>query len=360
MAPKLRWLLPGFAVVTCLGLAGPALGALTPRLVVSSVTAGPGQTVTIAASKQMADDPLARIEFFVPTGFGLNAPAPGASVGTATGRVVLRDTAPGREQAMTGKVSAVALDDPRIAYEGSTCDTSQHLAAWLVQLKGAKGTSLAFPVYVDASSGASTDWGPYVLVACFRSADLAPNDPNRSAGGALVDAFDLSLKPFARPTTAGSFRWRSLWTPYTAGTDTQNTAGNVEAQSVAVIPTGQIVIFGKRANTTVHGKTVFRIEISGQVLVQSEPVGPVVVTVRHGSSAAHLVSLGSAHTGSDGGYTIFATLTRPYQFFQASADVPAKDLGAAGCQASFTSTPCVDATSGAGRVVSGLMRVKRR
>jgi hypothetical protein len=357
MAGKVRWLLVGLVVASALALTGPSFGAVTPRLVVSAVADVSGQTLTINASKQKADDPLARIQFFVPTGFALNSPAPGRSVGTATARVILRDSDPTHEQPMAGTVTAIAPTDSRIAYEGSTCDASQHLAAWLVQLKSSKAT-VAFPVYVDASSGDSTAWGPYVLVACFRSPDLAASDPNRSPGGAILDAFTLDLNPFDRPTTAGEFRWRSLWTPYTVGTGTLNTAGNVEAQSLVVIPTGQIVIFGKRANKTVQGKTVFRLQISGQVLVQSEPVGPVVVTVRHGAGKDHLVSLGAVHTGGDGGYTIFARLAKGPQYYQAAAYVPPKDLGPSGCEASFPNTPCLSATSGAGRVVSGLMLVR--
>src|SRR4051812_40265428 len=127
----------GALVVAALALAGSAFGAVTPRLVVTSVEAGPGQTLTVDASKQKADDPLARIQLFVPTGFQLNAPAPGGTVGTATARVVLRDSDPNHEQVMQGKVTAITPTDARVAYEGASCDATQHLAAWLVQLKGA-------------------------------------------------------------------------------------------------------------------------------------------------------------------------------------------------------------------------------
>jgi hypothetical protein len=99
--------------------------------------------------------------------------------------------------------------------------------------------------------------------------------------------------------------------------------------------------------------------VSGQVLVGGEPVGSVTVTIRHGSSPTKLVALGTFKAGADGGYTAFATLTKSRQYFQASAHLPAKDLGASGCQASFSGVPCVDATTGAGRAVSGIMLVKK-
>ncbi len=149
---------------------------------------------------------------------------------------------------MIGGVSAIALTSTSIAYENTSCDGDQHLAAWMVQLKGAKGSTLSFPIFVDATSGASTSFGPYVLVACFRPADIAANDPNRSAAGSVVDSFSLALSPFFRPTVDGDYRWRSVWTPFTAGTGTLNTAGAVEAQSIVTIPTGQVVIFGKKSS----------------------------------------------------------------------------------------------------------------
>ena len=59
------------------------------------------------------------------------------------------------------------------------------------------------------------------------------------------------------------------------------------------------------------------------------------------------------------GYTKTVTLLARSQYFQASTHLPAKDLGATGCQASFPGVPCVSATQGAGRAISGTMLFKR-
>jgi hypothetical protein len=252
-------------------------------------------------------------------------------------------------------VIAIGPTDGSVAWEAMNCDGNTHLAAWMVQLSSPKGASLSFPVFVDGPSS----FGPYVLVACFRPADLPAGTANRSAFGAVVDSFTLSLTPFQRPTVAGDYRWRSLWTPFSPGTGTLDTTRNVEAQSIVTIPDGQIVIYGKKSAGKLHGKTVVRVLISGQVLVGGEPVGPQLVTIRHGSSPTKLASLGSVKAGTDGGYTKLVTLTRKREYFQASAYLSAKDLGAGGCQASFTGVPCVDATTGAGRAISGTMLVKR-
>ena len=355
---KARVGLLGLAGMIGLIVAGPSLGAVTPHLVVRSTEAGPGQTLSIVASRQKADDPVGRVQLYVPTGFTLNSPASG-SVGKAAANVVMRDVNPNAATTMTGGVSAISPASTSIAYENTNCDGDQHLAAWMVQLKGAKGSSLSFPIFVDATSGANASFGPYVLVACFRPADIAATDPGRSVAGSVVDSFSLALSPFFRPTTDGDYRWRSVWTPFTAGTGTLNTAGAVEAQSVVTIPTGQIVIFGKKSTLSVHGKKIVRVTITGQVLVGGEPVGPGLVTIRHGATPGKLVSLGGAKVGTDGGYTTFATLLGPKEYFQAGSLLAAKDLGASGCQASFASVPCIDATSGGGRTISGTMLIRR-
>jgi hypothetical protein len=355
---KVRVGLFGLAGMIALVVAGRSLGAVTPHLIVTSTEVGPGQTLSIVASKQKADDAVGRVQFYVPTGFTLNSPASG-SVGKATAKVVMRDVDPNAEAMMIGGVSAISPSSTSIAYENTNCDGDQHLAAWMVQLKGAKNSTLSFPIFVDATSGASTSFGPYVLVACFRPADIAATDPNRSAAGSVIDSFSLALSPFFRPTADGDYRWRSVWTPFTAGTGTLNTAGAVEAQSIVTIPTGQVVIFGKKSTVSVRGKRIVRVAITGQVLVGGEPVGPGLVTIRHGSTSDKLISLGGAKVGTDGGYTMFATLLGPKEYFQASSSLVAKDLGASGCQASFTSVPCIDATSGGGRTISGTMLIKR-
>jgi hypothetical protein len=355
---KARIGLVAVAGAIALIVAGRSLGAVTPHLIVTSTEAGPGQTLSIVASKQKADDPVGRVQLYVPTGFTLNSPASG-SVGKATAKVVMRDVSPTAEATMIGGVSAISPASASIAYENANCDGDQHLAAWMVQLKGGKGSSLSFPIFVDATSGASASFGPYVLVACFRPADIAATDPNRSAAGSVVDSLSLALSPFFRPTTDGDYRWRSVWTPFTAGTGTLNTAGAVEAQSIVTIPTGQVVIFGKKSTVSVRGKRIVRVTITGQVLVGGEPVGPGLVTIRHGATSGKLISLGGAKVGTDGGYTTFATLLGPKEYFQASSLLAAKDLGASGCQASFTGVPCIDATSGGGRTISGTMLVKR-
>ena len=334
-----------------LGLAGTSLGAVTPHLVVSSTAAGPGQTLTISASKPMADDAVGRVQLFVPTGFPLEL---------ARGRRQRRqgDREGGHARPRPGRRAGADRHDHRDradrrlrrlrGLELRPEPASRRVDGAAERTEGQPPFS--FPIFVDATSGANTAFGPYVLVACFRPADVAAGTPNRSANGAVIDSFTLSLTPFARPTTAGDYRWRSLWTPFAAGNGTLNTAGDVEAQSIVTIPAGQVVIFGKKSTARSHGKTLVRVLVTGQVLVGGEPVGPVLVTIRHGISPSKLVSLGTVEDRQrTAGTRSSSRCSTKTEYFQASAHVPAKDLGASGCQASFPGVPCVDATAGAGQ-----------
>jgi hypothetical protein len=342
-------------VVVALVLAGRSLGAVSPHVVVTEM--GPGQTLSISASRQVTDDPIGRIQFFVPAGFMLNSPVSGTLVGSATARVVIRDVNPNEEQPWAGSVVAISPTDPAVASEGTSCDPSQHLATWMIRLKGSGGM-FSFPIFIDSTTDTGASFGPYVLVACFRPADLSPTDPNRSPNGVVVDSFTLALRPFSAPTIAGSYVWRSLWTPFAAGSGELNAAATVEAQSITEIPAGQIDILSTKSAIRVHGMRVVLVIIFGRVVVGGEPQGSVLVRLRYGAAATKLVALGRVRTGSDGVYIEVANLSRT-RYFQAVADVPAKDLGAAGCQASFSNISCLDATIAASQLVTGPMLVKR-
>src|SRR5580765_7922206 len=74
----------GLLALAAATFAVPSLGGVTPRLVVSSTATVAGQTVTIEGSRTKADEAVARVQIYVPTGFELNSPVGGVSVGTAS------------------------------------------------------------------------------------------------------------------------------------------------------------------------------------------------------------------------------------------------------------------------------------
>ena len=338
---------------SALALAGPSLGALTPQLRIATAA---GQTLSITVSRQQADDPVGRVELVVPSGFTLASPAVGAPVGTATAKVVSRDVDPKTEQSWSGSIRTISPTDPAVAYESTSCDPVEHLAAWTVRLSAGKQT-FSFPIFVDATTDTTASFGPYVLVACFRAADLPSTDPNRSAKGVVVDSFTLSSTRFVTPTAPGNYVWRSFWTPFSPGTGALNTTATVEAQSVAVVPAGQVDLAATTSTARVSGIRVVLVTVFGRVLVGGVPTGSVVVRLRRGRAPTKLLGLGRVTTGGDGVYLDVVALPRT-QYFQAIAYLPARDLGAAGCQASFADIPCLDATTGAGHVASATVIVQ--
>lgn len=348
----------GVVIAVALVAAGRSLSAITPRLVVSSSTgSGGAQTMSITVAKQKGDDLVGRIQLFMPAGFTLNSPAPGAQVGGVTARVVARDLSPTTEQPVSGSVRAISPTDPSVDYENTSCDTSQHLAAWMVRL-GTGRTAVSFPIFVDAASDAGASFGPYVLVACFRAPDLPATDPTRSPSGDVIDSFTLTLTPFTAPTTAGGYLWRSLWTPFAAGTSSLDPGSSVEAQSTNQVLTSAITLDATTTPIKLNGTRMVLLIVSGRVLVNNQPAPGVLVRIRHGPELSKLVALGRVQTASDGVY-LQATLIRATQYLQASGDLPATDLGASGCQPSFPNVPCLDATTGRGHVVSQNLLVKR-
>jgi hypothetical protein len=217
--------------------------------------------------------------------------------------------------------------------------------------------SLAFPIFVDAQPTGSSPTGDYALVACFRPADLAATDPSRSPEGDVVESFTFSPTAFGAPSAPGTYLWRSLWTPFGAGTGALNTAGTVETQSVVTTPVGQLDLQAAKSSLRVQRKTVAVAVISGSVSVGGQPQPAVIVRLRRGPIVSALQVLTRVHTGAAGEFAAVALLPQRTSF-QAVATIPAKDLGAAGCQASSPDIPCLDATSGAVRLTSAVVTVK--
>jgi len=326
--------------------------AVSPTLRVS--VGGPTLTINALDQATLSGDPLAKLQIYIPAGFGLKMPAGGAVVGTATSRALVKDIDPGLEQSLSGDVTSISPTDPSIAYENANCDTSTHMGALLVRFTGQQpqiSQTINVPIFIDATSGTETQFGAMKLVVCTRTPDLTVGIPNRAAFGTKFDTFRVQLKGFKLPTKAGDYRWRSLWTPFATNSTTINTAGSAEAQSVVHAPVGVLTLI---ANSS-HG----RLGLSGTLVVGTEPANAVRVAIKHGTSKTHLVAMGSVKTNGAGKYLKLATI-KTSQWFQAGATVAGKDLGAGNCQPSFgTGVACTDATTGDLHIVSAYVHFKR-
>jgi hypothetical protein len=332
--------------VLAFAFAGSAYAAVSPKLTVS---AG-GPTVSIkTADRNPSDDAIAKLEIYVPSGFGLKAPVGGTSLGTVSGQALVKDIDPGTEHGFTGDVIAISPTDPTVAYENASCDNSTHAAAWLVRTRTDEAT-VNFPIFVDRTSASESQFGSYKLVICMRSPDLAGGSANRAAMGTKIDSMRLVLKGFTIPKAAGEYRWRSLWTPYATGTESMNAAARVEAQSLVRVPTGVLTLKAKRLAGG-------HFQLSGRLIVGGEPADGVDVAVSHGVAKTHLARIGSTVTNGSGTFRLPVTVKKS-QWFLAGATLLDQDLGPGACQASFgAGVPCVDTTVGASHALSTFLRI---
>ena len=70
-------------------------------------------------------------------------------------------------------------------------------------------------VFVDATSGAEAQFGPYKLVACFKSVGGANIDPL----GNKFMSITLAIDKLGCAEGGGQLLWRSLWTPFAPDDD---------------------------------------------------------------------------------------------------------------------------------------------
>lgn len=353
MKHVLRLGVTAVAGVLVLAFANSAFAApVGPTLRVS--VGSPTLTLNTADQASVSGDPVAKIQFYVPAGFGLKMPAGGAVIGTATSRALVKDIDPGLEQTLSGSVTSISPTDPSIAYENANCDTSAHMGALLVRFTGQQpqiSQTINVPIFIDATSGTETQFGAIKLVVCMRPPDVTSSTPNRAAFGTKFDTFHVQLKGFTLPTKPGDYRWRSLWTPFAVNSATINTAGSAEAQSNVHAPVGVLTLTAKSSNG--------RVALSGTLLIGGKAGKGVPVGISSGTLKTHLVPMRAVKTNGAGKYLKQAIIHKS-QWFQAGATIAGKDLGPGLCQASFgTGVPCTDATAGDTYIVSGYLHVKR-
>ena len=344
MKTLIRAAVAGTAAVAAMALAGPAFAAVNPKLTVGT---SPGSSkVTIESRVLPTDDAIARMQLYVPSGFAVKAPVGGTQVGTATSTALWTQRDPNAPAPVktTGTVKAVATTDAAISWEAANCAPGAHQAAWLVQVQGGDDT-WTFPIFVDATTGNETQFGTFKLTACFKPITLEPN-------GNRLMSMSLTLDGFTTPTTAGTYRWRSLWTPFTANATTMNQPASVEAQSISRMPSAVLTISSKRV-----ARGSDRFALSGRLLVDGEAFGGARIALVHGASKTKLTSMGKVTTTKAGTFSAKIRV-KTVQYVRGGTTLGGGDLGAAACTASF-GVPCVSASDARVAVLSRLIALRR-
>src|SRR6478672_9473187 len=230
MRKSIRAALFACAALSTLALASSALAAYTsPKLVVGSLTpqaAGSGGPVRVGVTVANTDDPTAKVQIYIPTGYQLGTPAAGTKIGDVTATAAAADLG-GAILPLTGELQAVAPNPTGAAQCGVAA--SQY---WNLALTAA-GQTLNIPMYVvPASAGEQTLGYQAKLVVCLPPPDIPAGTPGRAQFGAKLLSASFGVSAITQPVASGDSRWTSLFTPYVPTKGAVNAAGTVETQSV--------------------------------------------------------------------------------------------------------------------------------
>src|SRR3954469_22073482 len=253
MTKSIRVALLACAAVATLAFASSALAAYTsPKLVVASLTpqaAGSGGPVRVGVTVENADDPTARVQILIPTGYQIGTPGPGTKLGDVTATAAAADLG-GAILPLTGELQAVAPNTTGAAQCGVAA--SQY---WNLHLTAA-GQTLDIPLYVVVANANETASGYQTkLVVCLPPPDVPAGTPGRATFGAKLLSASFTSSAVIQPVASGDYRWTSLWTPYNPGRGTVNAAGSVEVQSIRHLPTQvKLTVTKKKVTKTVRRK----------------------------------------------------------------------------------------------------------
>ncbi len=371
-----RFALLAVAALATLGFASSAFASFAPKLVVSGSTpqaAGSGGAVRLGVVAQNADDPTARVQIYIPSGYQVATAAPGTKLGTVTATASAADLG-GAVLPLTGELDAI----PPNAAAAAQCGVTP-AQTWDLHLTAA-GQTLDVPIYVVAGSAAETAAGFQTkLVVCLPPPDVPAGTPGRATFGAKLLSAQFDASAITQPVATGDYRWTSLWTPYNPGKGTANAPGTVETQAIRHIPTQVKQTVSKKKLTTYrtvrrNGKKVrikvIRTQVKFSATADANGAAP-------SSAAITTTAAGKKVGGASGSFILAAgksaTVTAtalvnhgasvPTGQAATAADLYYADLGAAACTKTtiFGGLPCVDATVGgetikASQVVVGYKR----
>jgi hypothetical protein len=204
-------------------------------------------------------------------------------------------------------------------------------------------------VHVDATTGPESSIGAYKLVICLGPADVPQGTPRRSPNGAQLLSATFTTQTGIFTTPSNATVWKTMTTPYAAGTPAPNAAGTVETRSL--VGPGALTL---RARITNKRKKL--VALSGRVTQAGLPVASRVRILVNNKARFSVTSK------ANGSYSIRLKNTSrrvATTVFQARVAVAARDITATGC-ASPTQPPvaCVNATAGGFTGLSAKVRVR--
>jgi hypothetical protein len=322
---KLKFFVLGLTSAAALAFAGPAFAIQTMLVTPAAWTTGGTGEFTVGIAQDDADAPLAKVTIYAPVGYTSTLTAAlGSKIGTAQGTVILKALA-GAKAPVTGDI---INDDPAkyTTAQGNLACTGQptHNAVWLLNLTLA-GQTLPVPVYVDTvTTGAEAAFASLKMQVCFSSPDIPPSAGGAANGAQPVAASMTLTNVIANPATAGTYAWRTLFTPYQPGTATVNAAATTEGRSIVQLPT-QLTFSGKRTKKKVGKKVTTSVTLTGALTqVNVGAAGQKVTILANGKAVKTLT------TGANGTYSFTTRITKKTTF-TAQAEIPSKRDDVIGC-----------------------------
>lgn len=230
-----------FAFAASLALAVTALAAASyaPSMGIFQATYKPGDArgVTVVVAQEPGDDPTARIVVYVAPGYTATlGQAAGKTIGSVFAHVQMLDTGSTKRFELVGSVKA---GNPA-NYPATTnlCTPGvTHEAVWTLNAAPRGQRANPIPVYVDHTTGTEAGFSSAKMTVCFANPTLPAGDPARAPRGTKFLDLAFTVRGiFRNPRTAGQALWRSIFTPYTPGTQAPNLAATREAQAVVPMP----------------------------------------------------------------------------------------------------------------------------
>ena len=349
-----RLLVLGGAATASLALASSAPGK-TQLLVTAAAELGASATTVVHIRGETTDAAPSRVTIYLPSGYVANL---GQTAGTQIGTVAASAQRLMLSPDAVDVVGTIVTNAPA-NYTDGFCAPGLHAAVWLLHLN-VQGTTVDVPVYVDRTTGNEAPFSSAKLVLCLANPyEQAVPNTRAPTGLRLVDTkLTLSAGMVTNPTSAGSFVWRALVTPWTANGSAENAPGTIEAQSIVNIPSS--LKLNAKVQTTRHTKAgrtrvANSVLLSGKLLEDLKGVAGARITFFADGKTA-----GAAATELSGAFSSKKSLTRTTTL-RATATVPARE---AACVSplSVAAAPagCVAATIAGYKVGSNTVTARPR
>src|SRR5712691_999941 len=282
------------AAIATLVFANAALAANSGSIAVwhTPMVLNGSQSTTIHVSLPQTNEPIAAINIYLPSGYGVNlGQAPSTNLGSVDAQAYSHTAS-----LLLPLSGTVATDSPsKYTTQSTACArTPASAAVWILNLSVA-GQTLMVPLYVNPTAGAEQTLGAYKLSICLPPWDIPESAGGAAQGAQLLDAKFTVNGVFTTPTGGGLLKWDALFTSYNPGKGTANPAGTFEARAFVPLP----IILGLQASYKKPTKTY---TLTGRASEGGLPASGFTVAIARGTTEKALKQVASVKTGTNGSF----------------------------------------------------------